>query len=207
MVTPPAPRTPRQRIANGLLKKNPSQCISSANCLLQQPHNASHLQIVCLNPQTKTKTKKTKENRLIRGPQTKTKKNKTKKNKENRLIRDPQTKTLRYESIFFGFFGFVFFGFGLGASDESIFFGFFGFVFFGFGLGASDESIFFVFKLSASTPRPKPKPKRTQPKKTKKIDPSETPKLKHFVMSRFSLVFLVLFFLVWVLVWGLRQTI
>ena len=37
--------------------------------------------------------------------------------------------------------------FGSGVSDESIFFGFFGFVFFGFGfgLGVSDESIFFVF--------------------------------------------------------------
>ena len=53
---------------------------------------------------------------------------------------------------------------------------------------------------SSKAPKPKPKPKKTKPKKPKKIDSSETPKLKHFVMSRFSLFFLVLFFLV--LVWG-----
>ena len=87
-----------------------------------------------------TKTKKNKENRLIRGPQTKTKKNKTKKNKENRLITKCFSLGVSDGSIFFVFFGFVFFGFGLRASDESIFFGFFGFVFFGFGFGLGVEA-------------------------------------------------------------------
>ena len=67
-------------------------------------------------PKTK-KTKKNKEHGLIRGPQTKTK---TKKTKENRLI----TKC-----------------FVLGASDESIFFVFFGFVFFCFGFGVEADNL------------------------------------------------------------------
>ena len=91
-----------------------------------------------------TKTKKNKENRLIRGPQTKTKKNKTKKNKENRLI----TKC-----------------FSLGVSDGSIFFVFFGFVFFGFGFGLGVEADNLKRKKIDSSEAPKPKPK-----KPKKID-------------------------------------
>ena len=53
---------------------------------------------------------------------------------------------------------------------------------------------------SSETPKPKSKPKiqkNQNQKKTKKIDSSETPKPKHFVVSQFSLVFLVLFFFFW----------